>query len=144
MRQANAVKKRRGRTREELMAISKGTQWKKGQSGGGHGPLPEKAISQGLREFYSKHPEEFKKYLSAAHKKSIGSKASAKFWELIAERVEGKVASQVDVRALVVHLASESEKKTAQTTIESIKAFESKSSEAIAGELAEEKTEDND
>ena len=71
MSQAKPQKKQRGSSRERMLEISKGTQWKKGQSGGGRGPLPEKAISEGLRAFYNQHPKEFKKLLNAAHRKPL-------------------------------------------------------------------------
>jgi hypothetical protein len=143
MKQVQATPKRKGVSPERMREISKKTQWPKGKSGNPAGRFPDKAVSEGLKTFYYENPAEFKRFINAAHRRSTGKNPSAKFWELIADRIEGKVSQQVDVRALVVHLASESEKKTAQATIESIRAFESSSSEAIAGELAEE-SKDND
>jgi len=137
MSQTDTPKKPRGRSREELLKISAGTRWKKGQSGGGRGPLPEKAISEGLRAFYNQHPKEFKKLLNAAHRKASGSKPHPKFWELVADRVEGKVVSQVELTGNILHTITELDKKNASLAIESIRAFESASDCPLIGELCE-------
>ena len=136
--QVTEPKKRRGASPERMREINKLTRWKKGQSGNPAGPLGEKAVSEGLRKFYGEHPKEFERLLNAAHRKASARKPHPKFWELVVERVEGKVSQQVDVRALVIHSATESERKTAFSTIESIRAFESSAENPIQGELVEE------
>ena len=142
--QTEPQKKRRGKTGEELMRISKATQWKKGQSGNPKGSLGEKAISEGLRRFYSENPQEFLRLLSAAHRKATGKNPHPKFWELIADRVEGKVAQQVDVQASVTHVFTEKDRQEAIKTIERIESYRSSSTTPIAGELVEENEEENE
>jgi hypothetical protein len=138
MKQVKTAVKPRGSSPERMRIISKKSQWKKGQSGNPAGRFPDKAVSEGLKAFYYTNPAEFKRFLSAAHKKSSGKNPSAKFWELIADRIEGKVTQQVALTGTVTHVLTEQEKKTAASTIELIRTFESNSSEAIAGELVEE------
>jgi hypothetical protein len=137
-KQVETPAKKRGKSREELMRISAGTQWKKGQSGNPRGMLGEKAISEGLKRFYSDNPKEFARLLSAAHKKASAAKPHPKFWELVADRVEGKVAAQIAVSGNFFHSITDLDKKNASLAIESIRAFDSENVSAIAGELAEE------
>ncbi len=136
--QVEQPKKKRGKSKEEMMRISVGTQWKKGQSGNPRGTLGEKAISEGLRKFYSDNPEEFARLLSAAHRKASAKKPHPKFWELVSDRVEGKVASQVELTGNILHTITELDKKNATLAIESIRAFESSSETPLIAEIVEE------
>jgi len=113
------------------------TRWKKGESGNKRGTLGENAIREALKRFYSENPKEFSKYLLAAHRKASGSKPHPKFWELVSERIDGKVPSHVELTGNILHTITELDKKNASLAIESIRAFESASDCPLIGELCE-------
>ena len=56
---------------------------------------------------------------------------------MVADRVEGKVPSQIDVQANIVHVITEGDRKNALATIESIRAFESSASNPLIAEIVE-------
>jgi hypothetical protein len=136
--QAKTTKKRGNPNIAMLGAV---TRWKKGQSGNSRGSLGENAIREALRKFYGENAREFTKYLLAAHRKASGSKPNPKFWELIAERIDGKVPSQVELTGTITHTITELDKKNAMNAIESIRAFESASECPLIGELVGETAE---
>jgi hypothetical protein len=134
MKQAQAAKKPKGNPRIGQMAKEHGWGFKKGISGNPSGRPSEKPISDRLKAILA-NPDTLEKFTRSAVKRAI--KGHPKLWELVTERVEGKVAQQVDLHASVTHTFTESERKTAASTIESIRAFESEAENAIKGELAE-------
>lgn len=138
MAQQKHITKPRGNPRIAEYAKRAGTQWKKGQSGNPRGTLGEKAISEGLKRFYSDNPKEFERLLLSAHRKSVGKRAHPKFWEMVSDRIEGKVASQIELTGNFLHTITEIDKKNAIKSIEAIRAFESASDTPLIGELCEE------
>jgi hypothetical protein len=141
MKQTTEQPKKRGNPLLAEYARRAGTQWKPGQSGNPKGRpsvLSEKAVSDGLRAFYNGKPEEFKKFLLSAHRRATGKRANAKFWELISEHLQGKIAQQIDVRGEITHSVTDLDRQRALEAIESIRAFESESESPLIGELCEE------
>ncbi|KKN33642.1 hypothetical protein LCGC14_0801810 [marine sediment metagenome] len=76
--------------RNNLIDRVKPYQWKPGQSGNPNGRPPNvKYISEGLREYLEAHPDELKKMIAAAVKKSMAGDIQA--FREVADRTEGKV-----------------------------------------------------
>jgi hypothetical protein len=94
----------------------------------------KKPISDRLREMLS-DPATLTRYSRTAIRKATAG--HPKYWEMVADRVEGKVPSQIDVQANIVHVITEGDRKNALATIESIRAFESSASNPLIAEIVE-------
>ena len=124
---------------EHMREVGRKTLWKKGQSGNPLGPLAVKPITDRLKEMLA-NPKTLERFSRSAIRKA--TKGSAKHWELVTDRVEGKVPQQVDLHANVIHTITELDKKNASLAIESIRAFESASETPLLAEIVEEEKEE--
>src|ERR1700689_376748 len=131
MEQVERPKKRGNPRIAEYGALS---HWKPGTSGNPKGRTPAKLITDALRGIYE-DPKQLEKFVLAAHRRAI--KGHAKFWELIADRLEGKVLQQVELTGNIVHEITEVEKSMAQGSISKIKALQSEAENPILAEGVE-------
>lgn len=117
--QSEAQKRPRGNPR--IREVSRATQWKPGTSGNPRGRTPEKLISDALRGIYD-NPANLKKFVLAAHRRAL--KGHPKFWEMIVDRLEGKVPQQVQIAGKITHEITEEEKRTADECLAKLKAYQ--------------------
>jgi len=133
--QIEAPKRKKGNPHIAEYAKAAGTQWKPGQSGNIKGRTPSKLITDALRGIYD-NPENLKKFVLAAHRRAL--KGNPKFWEMIADRLEGKVLQQIEHTGNIIHEITQLEKESARRTVEKIRALESDSKTPLLAEPAEE------
>jgi len=133
-KQIDRPKKKRGNPNIAMYAKLAGTQWKKGQSGNPKGKTPTKLITDALKGIYS-NPEELAKFVLAAHRRAI--KGNPKFWEMIADRLEGKVLQQIEHTGQIVHEITALEKTMASESLKKIKAMQSDAEQPLLAEYVE-------
>jgi hypothetical protein len=134
MGQLEQANKKRGSSPAHMREIGKRTRWQKGRSGNPLGRMPEDPVSHRLKEILS-NPKTLERYSRAAIRKATAG--HPKFWEMVADRVEGKVPSQMDLQATVIHTITEVDRKNALAAIESIRALESSASNPLIAEIVE-------
>jgi hypothetical protein len=134
MEQIEAPKKKKGNPNIAWYAKVAGTQWKPGQSGNPRGRTPEKLITDALKGIYS-NPEELARFIRAAHSRAC--KGHVKFWELIADRLEGKVMQQIEHTGNIIHEITSLEQKMAKDSLHKIRALQSEAENPLLAEVVD-------
>jgi hypothetical protein len=130
--QIDGPKKKKGNPLIASYAKAAGTQWKPGQSGNIKGRTPAKLITDALKGIYD-NPENLKKFVLAAHKRAL--KGNPKFWEMIADRLEGKVLQQIEHTGNIIHEITNLEREMAKGSLQKIRALQSDNENPLLAEV---------
>lgn len=131
-KQIEKPKKKWGNPLIGQIAKAKGTSWKPGQSGNPRGRPKDKLITDALRGIYEDNPKELARFVRAAHSRAL--KGNPKFWEMIADRLEGRVLQQIQHTGDIIHEITVLERAKASGSLEKIRALQSDSEDSLLTE----------
>lgn len=90
------------------LADYKGHWWKPGQSGNPSGRPRAAVVTDALRGYYQANPREIARLILVAHRWAL--KGNVKFWEMIVDRLEGKVPQAISVSGSIHHSIGDDER----------------------------------
>lgn len=134
-KQIEKPKKKWGNPLIGQIAKAKGTSWQPGQSGNPRGRPKEKLITDALRGIYEDNPKELARFVKAAHSRAL--KGNPKFWEMIADRLEGRVLQQIEHTGNIIHEITSLEREMAKESLQKIRALQSSSKHPLIAEVVD-------